>query len=419
MYSTHCLQTLSPLEQALLSKKRLSHFHISKQTTYIPLTLGEIANNRFFYTMEDSPLPLPPDLIEAMRRTEQNPRYHAEGNVLNHTHMVLGAYRTHAPEFTLDDDDHEVLYWAAVLHDIGKPIVTRWRGHRWSAKGHERAGVAPARDLLLQQPNISASQRQRILDLVRYHAIPLQWGLHQRPISDYKRMATRTDVRLMGIFAYFDILGRICERKSEVLALIRRFNQQIVPQIHYEVGSFSEVQQRYQQASHQHKNALWHSLNHDMRLTEKLLQVHGARNEKPIFTCVIPIGVAPNHRPEVDQQGFGHFKYYDAGALHLDFSDPHAREGQLRQLKHFVSVYGRDQQHLVIDGLPTDPKIRAYVANYCRQQGAHIEYLFVERRLDSLLTSAPNAGEAERLRHAHAHLDAPHPWEAHRVTVMG
>ena len=369
-------------------------------------------------THEQASLPLPAEWLEAMRTTEQNPRYHAEGNVLTHTEMVLSAYHTESSQFDLDESDHEVLYWATALHDIGKARVTHWHQNRWRAKGHERAGVAPARDLLLQRPEISTSQRKRILDLVKYHAVPLQWGLRKRPLVAYQRLATRTDVRLLGIFAHFDIVGRICEKKNNVLDLIHHFNQQIVPKIHYEMGTFEQMQAHYQNVSHQQKNALWQSLKQEIRLTERLLQVEKSSREKPLFTAVIPIGSQGEHRAEIEAQGLSHFKYYNAEPLSLKFTDPHDRESQLRQLKHFVSVYGRERQHLVIDGLPLDPEVRTHVAEFCRKQGGHIEYLFVERRLEELLSKAEDEDHAVRLRAAHDALDYPHPWEAHRITLV-
>jgi putative nucleotidyltransferase with HDIG domain len=352
-----------------------------------------------------------------MRRTEQNPRYHAEGNVLTHTEQVVAAYQRESHRFSLDTQDHEVLYWAAVLHDIGKPLTTHWRGNRWSAKGHERAGVAPARDLLLAQPKISPDQRRRILDLVQYHAVPLQWGLRQQGISAYKRLATRLDLRMLGIFAYFDIVGRICEKKTEVLDLIQQFNQRIVSRVQYEMGTFAEMQTHYQQANFQQKNALWYSTKHDLQLTEKLLQAKQHGGQPPRFTCLIPVGVASQHQAEIAQRQPGAYKLYDAAALGLHYHDPHTRESQLRQLKHFISVYGRDQQRLVIDGLPVATEVRSYVADYCRQQGGFVEYLFIEQSLDCLLNQADDDEDAARLRRAHAQLETPHPWEAHRLLL--
>lgn len=179
-------------------------------------------------------LPIPGDLIARMKATKQNPRYHAEGNVYNHTLLVLEMFRAHAHEFELSKADHEVLFWAAVLHDSGKPEVTRWDHGRWVAKGHEAAGVPIARNILLQHPEVSTEQREKILDLVRWHFVPLRWGLKNKPVEDYRQLAEHTDLRLLGIFGYFDILGRLCEQKQTVLAIVKHFNKFIVPTIQAE-----------------------------------------------------------------------------------------------------------------------------------------------------------------------------------------
>ena len=125
---------------------------------------------------ESTALPIPSVYLELMRNTQQNPRYHAEGNVLNHTLLVLGEFYDLVASVPLSESDREVLYWAALLHDIGKPAVTYWDGKTWRAAGHEKAGVPLARNILMQQESISARQRNRILDLVRWHHLPLRMG---------------------------------------------------------------------------------------------------------------------------------------------------------------------------------------------------------------------------------------------------
>lgn len=177
----------------------------------------------------ETELPLPGEYIERMKATKQNPRYHAEGSVYNHTLLVLKAFQNHASEFDLTESEREVLFWACILHDIGKPAVTQWKNGRWVAQGHEEAGVPIAQSILLSHPELSLPQREQILDLVRWHYVPLRWGLKQVELEQYKQLSRQTDFRLLGIFAYFDILGRLCERKPAVLSLIRHFNEYIVP----------------------------------------------------------------------------------------------------------------------------------------------------------------------------------------------
>jgi len=350
-------------------------------------------------------LPIPQALIEEMRKTEQNPKYHAEGNVLNHTLMVLETFQADKEKFLLDESDEKVLYWAAILHDVGKPRVTKWVGGRWKAKGHEEAGIPIARNILLQRPDISPVQRRRILDLVKYHSIPLQWGLYHRPMADYKHLATRTDLRMLGIFAYFDIQGRDCVGKENVLGIIQNFNEHIYPQVQYEMGTFDDIQSTYQKASHQKKNALWQATKfEDIKLVEKLLKATPQQMSLPSARCVMTLSKinSPLKAAHVSAH-YGDFVRYEADLLPLDYADKHDKENQLRQMKHFISVYSRGKKNMLLDGSFLHVETRVYMMEYARNLGAHIQYLFFEEEDDA--THRPM-------------LDYPHPWEAHTVEVI-
>lgn len=363
-------------------------------------------------------LPLPAALLEKMAATLQNPRYHAEGNVLNHTRLVLKAYRDNHHQFKLDSSDHEVLYWASILHDVGKPATTRWQDNRWRAKGHEAAGVPIARDILLGQPQISSDQRKRILDLVRYHAVPLQWGLNPNSLQYYYQLATRADLRMIGIFGYFDLVGRICQDREEVLNIAHRFNQEMVAKIEYELGTYTEIQTAYRQASLRHQNALWTSLyQKDISLLTKLIQAESTRSEKPQFRCVIPVGVdSPRLRSYLEQQ-YTDAETYDASRLNPERQGKFDLETQLRPLKHFLSVYGRPHKTLVLTGMPIDQDLLTTITNFGRQKGGRIEHLFIEEPLDSIAQSGDEASQRD-IKAAHKKLMLPHPWSAHELKLM-
>lgn len=59
------------------------------------------------------------------------PEYHGEGDVLPHALLALHA---------VDDDDDERVFWAVLLHDLGKSKVTRLEDGRWRAHAHTEAG---------------------------------------------------------------------------------------------------------------------------------------------------------------------------------------------------------------------------------------------------------------------------------------
>ena len=145
--------------------------------------------------------------------------------------------------------------------------------------------------------------KQSIIDLVNFHQIPLRWGLAEKPVSEYKKLACRTDIRLLGIFSYFDMLGRICVDHDRVLELAGNFNEVIVPRVIYEMGPFKKIQEVYQKAGLAQKNALWNALKlDDIRLLEKLLKVEPSRNKLPGFQCFITVGVPGSGQQEYLQQ---------------------------------------------------------------------------------------------------------------------
>lgn len=364
--------------------------------------------------MTDHPLtlPLPPALIAQLQETPQNPRYHAEGNVYNHVLLVMQQFEQQAPALDLSPRERDILYWAVLLHDAGKPAVTRWEHGRWTAQGHELAGLPIARELLLRQSPLDAAARQQVLELVKWHHIPLQWGLRSTPYDAYLRLATQTDLRLLGIFAGFDLAGRICEQQDAVLDLIRRFNEDLVPRIAYELGSYADLQTAFRQASFSRQNALWHALSHhDIRLLLKLLQREAPRPAPPHFRCVLTLGLPEAGQADWTAEFYPGYTPYDCAQLPLAAGSTHDMQQQYRQLYHFISVYGQARKPIALTGLPLDPALRQPVTRFIRQQGGHMTGLFFDR--------IPAACGPETLPQAWAQLDLPHPWEMHQLELIG
>lgn len=100
---------------------------------------------------------------------EQDPGWHPEGNVLEHSwaavdHAVMVATREGLSEF-----DRLVLVFSALLHDVGKPSTTTHDddGHIRS-KGHAAAGV-PIAKTFLKSIGAPAELIEHVLPLVKDH----------------------------------------------------------------------------------------------------------------------------------------------------------------------------------------------------------------------------------------------------------
>ncbi|MEM6347626.1 MAG: HD domain-containing protein [Bacteroidota bacterium] len=369
--------------------------------------------------IRENRLPLPDTLIESLIATEQNPRYHAEGNVYNHTLLVLDQYQQHQARFNLTQAESEILYWVTVLHDIGKPSVTKWKNGRWTARGHEKAGVPIAREILLKQAQVSPAQRKQILDLIRWHNAPLRWIVNNKPIGEYRKMATRVNLRLLGIFAYFDVRGRICEHKTEILDGIEALLEEHTPQIEEDLGTYTELQEKYHKAGLQKKNAIWSALKQDdSRLLVKLLDSPALPAKASFFQCVMALGAGGAAQSEYLKNNYPAHLYYNLNDLFKEGDTKQERSNKLREVKRFLSVYMRGRKAVVLDTQFIADQTRIAIAEYVRQNGGKMQYLFFERSLEALKKESKCEVETAKISTAYQHLEMPHPWEAHSIEIV-
>lgn len=119
--------------------------------------------------------------IEAMVGVEQPPQFHPEGDVMEHTCMMLDSAR--APSLELG--------MAVLLHDVGKPS-TQTMAERIRFDEHDRAGEAMARDIC-RRLRFSNEQIDDIATLV---------GSHMRFMA-VQRMKLSTLKRLLAM-PHFD-----------------------------------------------------------------------------------------------------------------------------------------------------------------------------------------------------------------------
>lgn len=101
--------------------------------------------------------------VHAMHGIEQPPNYHPEGDVFQHTMLLLR-------NFDARDDREVTLAWGALLHDVGKPPTQTFED-RIRFNQHDTIGADMANAICkrLRMPN---AQRERIVWLVRTHMRP-------------------------------------------------------------------------------------------------------------------------------------------------------------------------------------------------------------------------------------------------------
>ena len=146
---------------------------------------------------------VPPfSVLARQRTTPQSPVYHPEGNVWNHTLLVVDQAAAHRG-FSANP---RAFMWAALLHDIGKPDTTKSRRGRVTAYDHDRAGETLTR-ALLRQVTDDAAFLEAVAQLVRCHMQPL-YVVKALPFGDIAGMKARTSVTEVALLSYCDRLGR-------------------------------------------------------------------------------------------------------------------------------------------------------------------------------------------------------------------
>jgi putative nucleotidyltransferase with HDIG domain len=119
--------------------------------------------------------------VAAMHGCEHWSPYHPEGDVLTHTRMLLDDLREPDP----------ALAWAALLHDIGKPVTVHWndRGRRAFTR-HEAVG-AEMSEAILERLRFPKRLTEQVVELVAKH---MMWpALEKMRLARQRRFLLQED----------------------------------------------------------------------------------------------------------------------------------------------------------------------------------------------------------------------------------
>jgi poly(A) polymerase len=161
---------IDPATMAAIQKLAPKIHQVSCERVREELTkmLTEGQARRAFELLDTSGL-LPEVLpeIAAMKRVQQPPQYHPEGDVFVHTLLLLEKLPAGASK---------TLAWGALLHDVGKPATFRIAPDRIRFDGHVEVGVKMAAEIL-RRLRFSNHETDQILALVDNH---MRFGAVQR-----------------------------------------------------------------------------------------------------------------------------------------------------------------------------------------------------------------------------------------------
>lgn len=172
--------------------------------------LNEISNASLFQEY-------PFDMLALLKTVEQSKQYHPEGNVWNHTMMVVDE----AARVKDRSKRKEAFLWAALLHDIGKTATTKVRKGRITSYDHETVGAELA-GKFLHEFTTHEAWIDEVVYLVRWH-MQVLFVEKNLPFGDLDEMMKQVDLQEIGLLALCDRLGRIGADRQQVKESIDRF----------------------------------------------------------------------------------------------------------------------------------------------------------------------------------------------------
>jgi predicted kinase len=166
--------------------------------------------------------------LELAKTTPQDPRYHGEGDVWTHTMMVVDALLALPQYQTASRADQEVVFLAALLHDVAKhstTVIDPVTG-AIGQPGHSRKGAIDAR-IALWDAGAPFAVREAVCRLISVHQVPffaLEGSRRGKPPEFIAReLSWHVSVPLLAMLAEADMRGRICADAQRVLDNIALF----------------------------------------------------------------------------------------------------------------------------------------------------------------------------------------------------
>ena len=167
--------------------------------------------------------------LEFAKETPQG-SYHREGNVWIHTKLVVDELLALPDYQSAARTDQEILFLAALLHDIAKystTVIDPVTGEI-GQPGHSRKGAIDAR-IALWDAGAPFDVREAICRLISVHQVPFfaLEGSRRRKSPEFivRELSWQLSIPLLAALAEADMRGRICDDKQKVLDNIELFRE--------------------------------------------------------------------------------------------------------------------------------------------------------------------------------------------------
>ena len=161
---------------------------------------------------------------KALEKTEQEKKWHGEGNVLIHTKMVCERLIQLSEYQALEKNEKLVLFLSALFHDVAKPVCTKIENGEIRSPNHGPTGACITREYLWKSFNLCGNNliefREGICLLIKYHTTPVHIDDNDEGIKKIIKLSLNQkltkyfSIKNLVILSKADILGRISNQEK-------------------------------------------------------------------------------------------------------------------------------------------------------------------------------------------------------------
>lgn len=165
----------------------------------------------------------PFSMLADLKKTQQNLTHHPEGDVWNHTMLVVD----NAAQYKSNSKNPKVFMWGALLHDIGKPPTTKLRKGRWTSYDHDRVGFDFGKKFL-EEVTDDEEFISNVLPYIRWHMQSLYVN-NKLPFQDIPAMLNEISLDEIALLCYCDRMGRTLldkEKEDNVAKSMETFKRE-------------------------------------------------------------------------------------------------------------------------------------------------------------------------------------------------
>lgn len=153
-------------------------------------------------------------ILDVMKGIEQSPKYHREGNVFNHTKMVVEQMIESDSWRIQDRYSRSILFLSALFHDVGKIDKTIEEDGVLTSSGHSASGARLIRQILWDYDGglkVPFEVRECVTSMALLHMLPVYLLDKEDPLFSVCASSLTVCNRWLAILAAADTIGRICD----------------------------------------------------------------------------------------------------------------------------------------------------------------------------------------------------------------